>query len=80
METTGEGTMFIEACGKMIRLDLQPGKMISVDNSHLVAWSAGLDYKTRFFSAGELFTLEFVGPGSIILQTNCRNTTPSSPA
>ena len=78
METTGNGSMYIETCGKMNRIDLPPGKRIHVDNSHLVAWSAGLDYKTRLFGSGEFFTLEFVGPGSIIIQTNCRNATAKS--
>jgi len=78
METTGTGSMYIETCGKMHRIDLPAGKRLHLDNSHLVAWSAGLDYKTRFFGSGELFTLEFVGPGSIIIQTNCRNASPKS--
>jgi len=78
METTGTGSMYIETCGKMHRIDLSVGKRIHLDNSHLVAWSAGLDYKTRLFGSGEFFTLEFVGPGSIIIQTNCRNAAAKS--
>ena len=73
METTGTGTMLIDTCGAMHRIDLPKGKKIFVDNTHLVAWSSNLDYKVKLIGAGELFTCEFVGPGYIILQTNCRN-------
>lgn len=73
METTGTGSMMIDTCGAMHRIDLDGSRKLLVDNTHLVAWSADLDYKVRLFSGGEFFTCEFTGAGSIILQTNCRN-------
>lgn len=75
-EFTGQGVLFVQSMGAVVRRDLQPGEEWIVDNGHLVAWSA--QYTIERIQAGGLLSsaktdeglvCRFVGPGSIYIQT-----------
>jgi uncharacterized protein (TIGR00266 family) len=73
METTGNGSMLIDSCGALHKITLDGTKPITIDNTHLVAWSSSLNYETRFLrGTWEFAVCDFSGIGTIILQTSCR--------
>ena len=75
METEGEGDMLINAFGDLMELEVTPDSPITIDNTHVVAWDAALDYKLRIasgtigFTTGEGIVNEFHGSGKILIQT-----------
>ena len=75
METEGEGDMLINAFGDLMELEVTPDSSITIDNTHVVAWDATLDYKLRIasgtigFTTGEGIVNEFHGSGKILIQT-----------
>lgn len=75
METEGEGDMLINAFGDLMELEVTPDSPITIDNTHVVAWDATLDYKLRIasgtigFTTGEGIVNEFHGSGKILIQT-----------
>jgi len=75
-EVTGQGIIFVQSLGAVLKRTLQPGEEWVVDNGHLVAWSAS--YKIERIQAGGLISsantdeglvCRFVGPGSVYIQT-----------
>ena len=44
METEGEGDMLVNAFGDLVELTVTSDKPISIDNEHVIAWDANLDY------------------------------------
>lgn len=75
METQGTGCMLISSYGDILELQVQNGKPLVVDNSHVVAWSTTLDYEIKIasgtfgFKTGEGLVNEFNGDGSVFIQT-----------
>lgn len=80
METSGTGDLLISSFGDIVELTVEPGKPLTVDNEHVLAWSADLDYNIRIasgmfgFTSGEGIVNEFNGSGTVYVQTrNVRN-------
>ena len=75
METEGNGQVLINAFGDLVVLDITPNAPMVIDNEHVVAWDASLDYNIRVasgtfgFMSGEGLVNEFHGTGKVIIQT-----------
>ena len=75
METQGEGDVLIAAFGDILELEVAQGSPITIDNEHVVAWDASLDYAIRVasgtfgFISGEGLVNEFTGNGKVYIQT-----------
>jgi uncharacterized protein (TIGR00266 family) len=73
----GEGTVFLEALGDIIEMQLQPGQKMLVDTGKAVAWEQSVSYdvqaagglKTMAFGGEGVFLASLTGPGKIYLQT-----------
>jgi uncharacterized protein (TIGR00266 family) len=73
---TGQGTVWIHACGDFAEFDLTEGKVMKVDNGNVVAWDDTVNYgvervgglKSTILS-GEGFVASLTGPGKIICQS-----------
>ena len=76
LKTVGEGIMFVNALGGIIKGTLEVGEKMSVDNYQLVAFPSTCNYivkkhgnlKTTIFG-GETLVVEIEGPGDIYMQT-----------
>ena len=76
LKTVGNGDMFVNAWGGIIKKELQDGEKMILDNYQLVALSSRASYrvtkhggfKTTLFG-GEALVIEIVGPGTVYLQT-----------
>ena len=74
---TGDGLVFLHACGALVTMDLKPGEHLRVDTGCLVALQPTVDYdiqmvpgiKTALFGGEGLFFVSLTGPGRVILQT-----------
>jgi uncharacterized protein (TIGR00266 family) len=74
---SGNGTVFIHACGDFVEMDLNAGESIKVDTGSVVGWDGTVDYdisrvkgiKTMFFGGEGLFLTTLTGPGKIIIQS-----------
>lgn len=80
METSGYGTLLASAFGDLMALDVTPEAPVTVDNEHVVAWDASLDYHIEIasgmfgFTTGEGVVNSFNGYGRVYIQTrNLRN-------
>lgn len=80
METSGYGTLLVSAFGDLMALDVTPDAPVSIDNEHVVAWDAGLQYHIEVasgmfgFTTGEGVVNSFNGYGRVYIQTrNLRN-------
>lgn len=75
METNGTGTILVSAFGDILSLDVTPESPLVVDNEHVVAWDAGLDYSIQVasgmfgFTTGEGVVNSFHGYGRVYIQT-----------
>lgn len=75
MQTEGEGDMLVNAFGDLVELTVTSDKPISIDNEHVVAWDANLDYDIKVasgmfgFTSGEGLVNHFTGDGKVIIQT-----------
>ncbi|MDR1669835.1 MAG: TIGR00266 family protein [Oscillospiraceae bacterium] len=73
METSGTGSMLINSYGDII--EEQVNGSLVVDNAHVVAWSASLQYDIKVasgifgFKSGEGLVNEFHGSGTVLIQT-----------
>ncbi|MCT4583651.1 MAG: TIGR00266 family protein [Peptostreptococcaceae bacterium] len=74
----GKGTLFVSSYGSIHELEIQPGREYVIDNEHLVAWEASLEYKIEkasasgwisSFTSGEGLVCRFKGPGKVYIQT-----------
>jgi uncharacterized protein (TIGR00266 family) len=45
METSGKGQVVVSGFGSMFSLDVEPGKDLTIDNSHVVCWDSTLHYE-----------------------------------
>ncbi len=74
---SGEGTVFIHACGDFIIKDLEPGEVLKVDTGSVVGFDASVGYditraggiKTSLFGGEGIFLTTLTGPGKIIIQS-----------
>lgn len=75
METTGTGDLFVSAFGDLLELEVTSDKPLIIDNEHVVAWDASLDYNievasgTFGFTSGEGLVNKFTGNGKVLIQT-----------
>lgn len=75
METAGSGSMLINSYGDLLEFQVEPGRPFVADNTHVVAWTAGLNYELRVasgtfgFKTGEGLVNEFNGSGTVLLQS-----------
>jgi len=81
METSGTGNLAISGFGALFAMDVQPGSDTIVDNTHVIAWDAGLNYKisaatsqkgfisglVNSMSSGEGLVNRFSGSGQVIV-------------
>ena len=78
LQTSGNGSCIVDSCGNLQRINLNGTRSINVDSAHLVAWSAGLQYKVfqqRSNIRGVVvreWVAQFSGHGSVIMQSNSR--------
>lgn len=79
---TGSGTLFLNSYGSVILKNLAAGEKYIVDNGHMVAFDASVNYSFKkaakswlgSVATGEGYVCEFSGPGRLWLQT--RNLSP----
>lgn len=75
METEGRGDILVNAFGSLIKLEVTDNRPLTIDNDHVVAWDASLNYEigiasgTFGFTTGEGFVNNFRGNGSVLIQT-----------
>ncbi|GHV97175.1 TIGR00266 family protein [Lactobacillus nasalidis] len=75
MQTEGEGDMLVNAFGDLVELTVTSDEPISIDNEHVVAWDADLDYDIQVasgmfgFTSGEGLVNHFTGDGKVLIQT-----------
>ena len=74
---TGNGTVFIHACGDFIEFDLKPDQVLKVDTGSVVGWDSTVTFdiervkgiKTMFFGGEGIFLTTLRGPGHVIIQS-----------
>ncbi len=74
---TGDGLVFLHACGSLETLTLRAGESLRVDTGCLVAFEQSVGYdiqlvpgvKTALFGGEGLFFVHLTGPGRVVLQT-----------
>lgn len=79
-ETAGSGQVVVSGFGSMSVLDVEPGKDVIIDNSHVVCWDSGLRYEISMTTnrssgflgnlvnsqvSGEALVLRFSGQGKV---------------
>ena len=75
MEVGGQGSLLVSAFGDILALDVAPDMPLTVDNEHVVAWDAALDYHIEAasgifgFTTGEGLVNTFTGAGRVYIQT-----------
>jgi uncharacterized protein (TIGR00266 family) len=75
METKGTGMMLVNSFGDIVEMRVDSQNPLVVDNFHVVAWSAELDYDIKAasgmfgFTTGEGLVNEFRGSGTVLVQT-----------
>ena len=75
MEVEGAGSLLASAFGDILALDVTPGEPLTVDNEHVVAWDAALEYHIEVasgmfgFTTGEGLVNTFTGAGRVYIQT-----------
>ncbi len=75
METVGQGDLLVNAFGALIEMEVTPDRPLTIDNHHVVAWDATLDYNIHpasgviGFKSGEGLVNEFHGSGKVLIQT-----------
>ncbi len=52
METAGSGQVVVSGFGSMFQLDVEPGKDVVIDNSHVVCWDNSLKYEVSVTTGG----------------------------
>ena len=74
---SGNGTVFIHACGDFVEFDLQPEQVLKVDTGSVVGWDGSVNFdiqrvkgiKTMFFGGEGLFLTTLKGPGKVVIQS-----------
>ena len=74
---SGNGTVFIHACGDFVEFDLKPDQVLKVDTGSVVGWDGTVTYdiqrvkgiKTMFFGGEGIFLTTLKGPGKVVIQS-----------
>ncbi len=74
---SGEGMVFIECDGSLVRYDLAEGQSMVVDTGNVLGFTSGVDFRVEriqgaknvVFGGEGLFNTVLTGPGTIYLQT-----------
>lgn len=77
IKAKGTGMMFASSFGGIFKKDIPAGKTFIVDNGHIVAFPASMQYDIRsvggdmvsMVTTGEGLACAFTGPGTVYLQT-----------
>lgn len=77
IKATGQGTIFVSSFGGIIKRALKAGEKFIVDNGHVVAFAASMNYTIERVGAGMLSAVTtgeglacvYTGPGTVYLQT-----------
>ncbi|MDO5532286.1 TIGR00266 family protein [Sutterella sp.] len=83
MEASGEGQLVVSGFGSVREIEVRPDRPVLIDNGHLVAWDASLDYEITLRTSrsgvlgrlvgsqlsGEGFVLRFTGSGKIVVSS-----------
>ena len=87
-QSSGTGQLAVNGFGSLFRLDVQPGKDITIDNGHVVAWDATLQYGLSAstntkrgllgnlvgsMTSGEGMVLKFSGQGQVLVCSRNKN-------
>ena len=76
-EFSGDGTVFIHACGDFVEMNLSEGESVKVDTGSVVGFDTTVRYdialaggiKTTLFGGEGIFITTLTGPGHVILQS-----------
>jgi uncharacterized protein (TIGR00266 family) len=74
---SGNGKVFVHACGDFVEFNLEEGQMLKVDTGSVVGWDASVTYdiervkgiKTMFFGGEGIFLTTLRGPGRVLIQS-----------
>ena len=77
LRVSGQGTLFVSSYGAIHPIDIPAGEQMIIDNSHLVAWPASMQYTLEkaakgwisSLTSGEGIVCRFSGPGRVLIQT-----------
>lgn len=77
VKVSGRGTLLVSSFGGIYKKTLAPGERYIVDNGHIVAFPASVQYEVRkaakswisTLKSGEGLVCEYTGPGEILLQS-----------
>ena len=77
LKASGFGKLFVSSFGNIHEMELQPNEKVIIDNKHLVAWRADMDYQITKASksiwssmtSGEMLVTKFTGPGKVYIQS-----------
>lgn len=81
MRTEGRGKLCLSGFGQIVKVSVEPGQEIVVDNGHIVAWDTRLDYRVTTASSkkgifgrmvstamsGEYLVTRFAGKGDVYI-------------
>lgn len=82
MQTQGIGQLAVTGMGVIFSIDIEPGKITTIDNGHVVCWDSSLNYSLstsiknnsgllgnmlNSVTSGEGFVLKFQGHGKVYL-------------
>jgi uncharacterized protein (TIGR00266 family) len=77
INVSGSGTLFVSSFGAIHEVDIPAGESLIIDNAHLVAWPANVEYNIEkassgwvsSFTSGEMLVCRFRGPGKVFIQS-----------
>ncbi|MDR1051661.1 MAG: TIGR00266 family protein [Deltaproteobacteria bacterium] len=77
VKASGKGLVFVSSFGAIHPIELAAGQEFIIDNGHLVAWPATMEYKIEkaakglinSMTSGEFLVCRFTGPGTVLIQT-----------
>ena len=74
---TGEGLLFLETSGTVVKKELANGEILLVDAGHMVAFQSSVEYTVtlskgmkNLLFGGDALLAKFKGPGTVWLQTH----------
>lgn len=86
--SSGHGQMVVSGFGSIFTLDVTPGKSMTIDNGHVVAWDSSLRYElsastsqsggllgnlVNSVTSGEGLVLKFSGSGKVVICSRNRD-------
>jgi len=79
LRASGKGKVACSAKGSIHKLTLQKGEVHAIDNGHLVAWSANMQYKTRMANGRSVTASITSGEGPYVFLPRPRYDLSSEP-